>query len=242
MTNERAVAPGWYADPMGRYEHRYFNGQAWTADVSINGTRLVDQLGLTPAPTSETARGSNGLAVASMVLGIVAISIAWMPFLVVVGAFTALLALVFAGFGFRRARSSGVGRPFAVVGAATGAGALLACVLGVMLTVVVLDAYDEYLHPPPSEITIGSCEVQGQRAVMSGVLRNTGDRVGDYTVVVGFVRADTDNTHRTVRVTIDDVEPGATAQFDAQSQIALAAIDCRIIDVNGPLPFGVALD
>ncbi len=37
----------------------------------------------------------NGLALASMILGIVAVSIAWMPFIVVVGAVCALLALVF---------------------------------------------------------------------------------------------------------------------------------------------------
>jgi len=240
VTNEHGVAPGWYADPMGRYEHRYFNGQAWTSDVSIEGTRLIDPLGLTP--TAGPANGSNGAAVTAMVLGIIAISIAWMPLLVVVGALAAVLALVFGFVGLRRARTSGVGRSIAVVGLATGASALVASVIGVMLTLVVLDEYDAYLNPPPSEITITSCELQGTRAVMTGRLENTGDRASDYSVVVGFVRPGTDNAHRTERVSVDELDPGAAADFEAQSQIDLDEVDCIIVDVTGALPFGVALD
>ena len=44
------------------------------------------------------------------------------------------------------------------------------------------------------------------------------------------------------RVNIDDVEPGADATFTAETQIDLEAIDCVILDVNGPLPFGVVVD
>lgn len=37
---------GWYPDPLGRYDHRWFNGTSWTADVSTNGARHVDPLGI----------------------------------------------------------------------------------------------------------------------------------------------------------------------------------------------------
>ena len=57
-----------------------------------------------------------------------------------------------------------------------------------------------------------------------------------------YVRTGTDNAHRSERVSIDDVEPGADATFTAATQIDLEAIDCVILDVNGPLPFGVAVD
>jgi len=40
----RAIAPGWYADPMGRFDHRYWNGSAWTVHVSRGGEQAVDQL------------------------------------------------------------------------------------------------------------------------------------------------------------------------------------------------------
>ncbi|TFH21178.1 MAG: hypothetical protein E4H05_00665 [Acidimicrobiales bacterium] len=74
------------------------------------------------------------------------------------------------------------------------------------------------------------------------MLTNTGERVADYSVLVGFVRIGTDNAHRSERVNIDDVEPGADATFTAETQIDLEAIDCLILDVNGPLPFGIVVD
>ncbi len=196
--------------------------------------------------TSQTSASDNApndaLGTAAMVLGIVAISIAWMPFVVVLGILAALLALVFGWIGVRRARNSGGSRSFAVVGLATGASALVAATVGVLLTMVVLDVYDDYLNPQPNSVAVTECELEGSRATMAGVLTNTGDRTADYSVLVGFVRPGTDNAHRSERISIDDVEPGADAPFTAQSQVDLEAIDCVILDVNGPLPFGVAVD
>lgn len=37
---------GWYPDPLGRYDNRWFNGTSWTADVSTDGARRVDPLGI----------------------------------------------------------------------------------------------------------------------------------------------------------------------------------------------------
>ncbi len=124
----------------------------------------------------------------------------------------------------------------------TGAGALVAATVGVLLTFMVLDAYDEYLNPEPNDVAITECELQGSRATAVGVLTNTGDRTADYSVLIGFVRPGTDNAHRSERVRIDDVEAGADAAFTAQSQVDLESIDCVILAVNGPLPFGVAVD
>lgn len=242
MTDATGAAAGWYADPTGRYEHRYYNGQNWTADVSTGGQRFVDQLGLSPRSQSDASGASNGPGTAAMVLGIVAISVSWMPFVVVPGVVAALLALAFGWIGLRRSRTSGGSRSFAVVGLATGASALVAATVGVLLTMVVLDAYDDYLNPQPNDSAVTECELQGSRATMAGVLTNTGDRTADFSVLIGFVRPGTDNAHRSERVSIDDVEPGADAAFSAQSQVDLEAIDCEILDVNGPLPFGVAVD
>jgi hypothetical protein len=245
VTNETGAAAGWYADPTGRYEHRYYNGRTWTADVSSGGERFVDQLGLAPTPAGNPAvptGSTSGIGTAAMVLGIIAITISWMPFVVVLGVIAALLAIVFGSIGLRRSARTGSSRSAAVVGLATGASALVAAVIGVLLSMAVLDAYDSYVHPQPNETTVSDCSQSGSRATMKGTLTNTGDRTADYSVLVGFVRPGTDNAHRSTRITLDQVEPGATTDFEAQSQVDLDAVDCVILEVNGPLPFGVAVD
>jgi hypothetical protein len=249
VTNEPGAAAGWYADPMGRYEHRYYNGREWTADVSGGGQRFVDPLGLTPTSIASgrydaggNGGGRNGAATTAMVLGIVALSIAWIPFLFVLGVIAAVLALIFATVGWRRAGASGAGKSFAVVGFATAGSALVAAVLGGILSVVVLDVYDRYLNPQPNEVTVTSCELAGSRATMTGELTNTGDDTSSYSVQVGFVRPGTDNPHRSELVAIDDVPAGDSTTFEAQSQVDLDEVDCVILEVTGPLPFGIEVD
>ena len=39
--------PGWYPDPSGRHQYRFFTGQDWTADVVDNGVHSTEAL---PAP------------------------------------------------------------------------------------------------------------------------------------------------------------------------------------------------
>ena len=34
---------GWYSDPSGRYELRYWDGTAWTEHVARNGQQFTDQ-------------------------------------------------------------------------------------------------------------------------------------------------------------------------------------------------------
>lgn len=249
MANDGAVRPGWYIDPLGRFELRYHNGAAWTADVSTRGERFVDPLGVDvgrhsgqPARSGATEHVPTSLATASMVLGIVAVAIAWIPFVAVIGAIAALLALVFGVLAIRRSGPSGAGRSRAVVGVITGGCGILAAALGAVLTVVVLDVYDSYLNPPPNETVITSCEVVGSRAIATGRLQNLGNDTSDFSVLVGFVRPGTDNPHRTTRVTLDDVEPRTSTVFDAERQVELDDVDCIVTEVTGPLPFGIALD
>lgn len=249
MANDGGVRPGWYADPLGRFELRYYNGATWTADVSTGGERFVDPLGIDvgghsaqPARSGATENATTSLATASMVLGIVAVAIAWIPFVVVVGAIAAVLALVFGILAIRRSGGSGAGRSRAVAGVITGGCGILAAAVGAVLTFVVLDVYDSYLNPPPHETVITSCEVVGSRAIATGRLENLGDDTSDFSVLVGFVRPGTDNPHRTTRVTLDDVEPGTSARFDAERQVELDDVDCLVIEVTGALPFGLALD
>lgn len=34
--------PGWYQDPSGRYDTRWWNGRSWAPDVQLRGIRLSD--------------------------------------------------------------------------------------------------------------------------------------------------------------------------------------------------------
>jgi molecular chaperone DnaK len=47
---------GWQADPTGRHEHRYWNGNAWTDDVSDAGVSATDPLA---ASTTDTVPGAS---------------------------------------------------------------------------------------------------------------------------------------------------------------------------------------
>lgn len=42
MSEAGSVPPGWYPDPMGRFDHRYWNGTAWTDSVSRQGIQYDD--------------------------------------------------------------------------------------------------------------------------------------------------------------------------------------------------------
>ena len=253
MVIDSGVQPGWYADPLRRFELRYFNGTAWTADVSTGGDRFVDPMGLEIGPAGQPRGGgppsgtvgvanSNSPATAAMVLGIIAVAIAWLPFIVVVGAAAGVLAIVFGAVGLRRAGPSGAGRSQATVGLVTGASALVAAVLGIVLTVIVLDVYDAYVDPSPHEAAISSCEIVGSRATATGTLENLGSEAADFSVLIGFVRPGTDNPHRTSRVVLDDVDAGEGAEFEAERQIDLDEVDCIVVEVTGPLPFGLSPD
>ncbi len=46
---------GWYGDPMGRYEHRYWNGSVWTENVATNGQQAVDPIASVPTAAAAIA-------------------------------------------------------------------------------------------------------------------------------------------------------------------------------------------
>ena len=41
---------GWYPDPSGRHQYRFFTGHDWTADVVDNGAHTTEPLPAPPAP------------------------------------------------------------------------------------------------------------------------------------------------------------------------------------------------
>lgn len=242
MTDEAATSTaGWYPDPIGRFELRFHNGREWTADVSTAGQRYVDPAGIAPdrAPPPE---GGNGLATASMVLGIVAVSIAWMPFLVVAGVITAILALVFGVVAHRRAAHTSVGRSRAIAGLVLGACALVASMIGLALTVIALDVYDDFVNPAEHEARITECVLSGSRVVVTGEIDNRDQATASFTIAVEVHPASGSRNAAELHGTVTDVAAGATETFELQRQVPFDDVECSITQVRGPLPFGIDLD
>jgi hypothetical protein len=233
---------GWYPDPTGRFEYRYHNDRHWTADVATNGRRFVDPL---PAPGPQAAQagtavppdvqegGGNGIAVAAMVCGIVAIATAWIPFVGIVGLIAGVVALALGIPALVRSRATGRRRGQSIAGIVTGAVGLLLGVLGIVFSIVLFRAVQRFEDPGPVNAEVTSCDEVDGEIVANGTVENLSDSERDYTVLVHLGPGVSE------RVSVDDVAPGATAEFTARDRQRGGGPDCRIESVDGPVPFGL---
>jgi hypothetical protein len=228
--------PGWFPDPLGRHEYRYFNGSTWTPDVSDGGRRFVDPLGVAPGSQQPQVRGGNGIATAAMTCGIIALLLAFIPFIVVIGIVLGILAIVFGIRGLRRSRAVGRGRGFAVAGIVTGVLAMLAAIVGVVLSVLLYRTVVDFVEPGEHAVDAVTCTFDVRDATVEGELTNLSGTRRSYTVFA-TVRDRTDFT------TVDDLAPGATAawRIDLRTDTVLTACDPDVT-VNGPFPFGIEID
>lgn len=70
MTGAPGTNPaGWFPDPEGRHEYRYWDGAIWTAEVSDAGTVGTDPLGGQTAPVA--AAGGGGSKATVIVIAVV---------------------------------------------------------------------------------------------------------------------------------------------------------------------------
>jgi hypothetical protein len=251
------VDAGWYPDPTGRFELRYFNGQTWTGDAANGGERVFDAY---PAPgprgvpthpstssgaTSAPRRSSNGLAISAMVLGIVgcavALSIVFFPLAAVLGA----LAIVLGAAGRRHARElpGAAGRGQSTAGIVTGTAAIVLAVgAGVLFVTSARHWLDDLTTSDPGafHVTQTSCTLGDGTASFQGAITNESGRRRSYRVTVRFVDAD-GATIGDDRVYVDTVRSGATAPLSASSQVdapggvAAGAITCDVTDVQRTL-------
>jgi hypothetical protein len=233
-----AFPAGWFPDPLGRYEHRWFNGTTWTSDVSTDGQRYVDPLGIAGGPSigGQTAPEGNGPATAAITCGIIGMLLACLPFVFVVGAALGVLALVFGVKGRRRARENGRGGSMAVAGVVTGALALGLCVVGVITSVITFREVVAYAEPGLTTVTVDECVIDGRSASVTGTLTNESAKTRDYTL---FVTVDDTRTS----VVIDDVAPDATVEWQATITDDVIVFSCEPdVIVNGPFPFGLEME
>ena len=181
----------WHPDPLGRHEHRYWDGTQWTEHVADGGrsghdpiatgasedatqpTTASEGSGGDPAPETPTAVAeptpsdqagqaqgtgqfhqpphqqpqgtwqaggpatqpppTNGLAVAAMIIGILALLVSWIPFVGLLGVVGGAIALLLGLLGRGRAKKIDNGGALAVTGIITG---LLAVLVGIASTVL----------------------------------------------------------------------------------------------------------
>jgi hypothetical protein len=234
-----ALPSGWFPDPHGRHEYRWFNGHSWTADVADEGRRLVDPHGA--APLRRVDRPGNGVAVAALVCGLVAMLFAWMPVFVVIGIVLGVLGLVFGIRGRTRARRVGSGAAMAVTGIVSGSAALGLSIVGIVFTVSLIREVVDFLEPGPFEAHVLSCEVGPGAIDVRAALTNRSDESRSYTVygVVSEPGGVPD-----LVATLDDVAPGATEQVTMHHTArATDPGDCQVrLVVHGPTPYGLEMD
>lgn len=248
----------WYPDPTGRFEFRYHNGVSWTGDVSVDGERFLDPLrspsvavvppGFTAVPFRQTS--SSAKARAAFVLGLCSLLIGWVPFLCLLALAAAVVGLVFAVGVLRRdardRRESGPlaaaqdrpGHSYAVAGLILAPLGLAASGIGVWLSVLTLREVQDFTDVGHYSTTDVSCDVGDGLATYTGTITNESSSVRSYDVTVEFVRPGTSVRLYIASTSVDDVEPGITATVVVNEVVSQPELECRLVGVTGPLPFG----
>lgn len=230
---------GWYPDPTGRFEYRYHNDLHWTADVANAGRRYVDPLPAPGAPAGVHVPGGpstgtgNGIAIASMVCGITAVVIAWVPFFGILGLVGAIVGLALAVPALRRSRPTGHRRGAAITGLVTSLVGIVLGVVGIVLAVALVRAVVRYEEPGAHEATITSCVEEGAEVIAAGEITNRSDSDRSYSVLVRL------STGEQEWATVDDVPAGETAPFRVRERVRSPDGECRIVVVRGPTPLGL---
>lgn len=140
--------PGWFPDPTGRHDHRWWDGAAWTAHVADAGVAGLDPLEGGPrapvaaapaaaaAPVTPGAARTEPLAVAALVVGIVGLALALVPVIGLVPTAVALALGVVARGRVRRTTRRGSG--LATSGIVLGAVGLVLSAIVTITTVTVI--------------------------------------------------------------------------------------------------------
>ncbi len=216
---------------MGDHELRYHNGSGWTGDVATDGVRSVSKapIAASAAVPTPPRRSDPRSGTVAMVFGILSMSLGWIPFVCFIAAFFAIVAIV---IGVRRRRFDSA-RGAAVAGIVTGAVGLLLSVGAAWVSVIIIQAVADFEDPGPHEVVLTDCvEVDGVTRA-SGQITNLDDQDRSYTIVVTF---DGDTSGESV---VADVPAGEPRDFVVDEDLRFSELDCEILDVKGPRPFGL---
>lgn len=220
---------GWYSDPVGVHEVRYHNGTEWTGDVASNGVRHVSPLPGAGATPTMPAPNDSPTGTVALVFGVISMTIGWIPFV-------CFVAMVFAGaaivIGLRRRRFESA-RGAATAGIVTGLVGLLFSVAGIWLSIVLVQAVAAFEDPGPHEVELVSCGETDGVTRAAGTITNLDDEERSYTIEVTL-----DGVGSQTGV-VDDVPPGGQRPFAIDEDLRFDVLECSIVEVNGPQPFGL---
>ena len=79
------VAPGWYPDPQGHHEHRYWDGSRWTDEVADRGVETSEPLPPAPPAPTVAPASSRRRPWTVVVLVLAALALAFAGFVVLRG-------------------------------------------------------------------------------------------------------------------------------------------------------------
>jgi hypothetical protein len=133
---------GWYPDPSGRFDLRYFDGTSWTHHVSVRGQPGVDSLSAHPpavvwvSAIAPPSANSNGMATASLVLGVGAAAVSATIVFGIIALPVAIAAFVLGLLAHRRSARDPrrIGRDHAIAGMALGSAAAIVSIIGIVVT------------------------------------------------------------------------------------------------------------
>lgn len=238
---EPESTPGWFPDPTGRFDHRWFNGVRWTTDVSVDGQRYIDPQPWAPPLASASAprRQRSTMAVLAFIFGLLSVALGWMPFLFVIAAGGAITALVLGTIVLRRQRiAPSGGRGLAIAGVALAPAGLALCIVGFLLTRTAVREFEDYLSPGAFTVAETTCRAADDGlATFAGTIANGDDRTHDYILSIEYV--DAGSVVKRVSLTVTGVAPGDTAEWTDRRFVGDVELDCHVRSVNGPFPFGL---
>jgi len=151
----------------------------------------------------------------------------------VIGFMLGILAL-------RRARAQdGYGRDLAAWAIVLSIAAIPICVAGFFFTRYVVHQIDRYDAPGEFTLSPGECSLSNGIAVFTGTIRNDEGDTRSYELTVTFSTGLAELSRKFVGV--DDVQPGATADWRTSDVVRTSAgsVQCDVVEVHGPPPFGV---
>lgn len=178
-------------------------------------------------------RPGRGFAITAFVLGLAAVLTAWLPFVFVLAALAAIVALVFGIIALVR-RSPG--KPFAVWGVTLAALSLPLCAVGWHLSGELID---EFTDPGSYDVAITACAYRNVRATARGTIHNLDEVYRDYTITVEFT---VDGARHEDFTTIRRVAGGSTDVFEVDTDMLLISsttapeVECRVKSVHKPFP------
>ena len=183
---------------------------------------------------------SNGLAIASMVVGIVAAVLVPTVLLTFVTFVPGIAAIVLGVFGLRRAKqqSPGPGRAQAILGIVTGSIGVLGSVVAFAIVALFVASSDfaiidtEPASPDDFELSDRSCGVDGGQAVAGGVLTNAAEQEHGFVITVSFTDRDRGLGSASDELAAD-LAPGASWDWQVAisvdpEQVSTEGLDCRV--------------